>query len=106
MQPPHTKEKLAVYKEYLINYLSVMCGVKHWNTAVWESFAGEGVNTDGEKGSAMIAAETIKDFRVKKDIHLFLNELDSEKHQRLERSMEPYSDFVGVFNMDAKNFLD
>ncbi len=108
MQPPHTQEKLSVYKEYLINYLSVMCSVRHWNTAVWEPFAGEGESTDKEKGSAMIAAETIKDFRVKKDkdIRLFLNELNPQKYQRLEKSMEPYSDFVGVFNMDAKDFLD
>ncbi len=108
MQPPHTQEKLAVYKEYLINYLSVMSNISYWNIAVWEPFASEGVNTAGEKGSAMIAAETIKDFRVKKDkdIRLFLNELNPQKYQRLEKSMEPYSDFVGVFNMDAKDFLD
>ena len=106
MQPPHTQEKLAVYKEYLINYLSVMSNISYWNIAVWEPFASEGVNTAGEKGSAMIAAETIKDFRAKKDIRLFLNELNPKKHQRLERSTEPYSDFVRVFNMDAKDFLD
>ena len=107
MQPQHTKEKLSVYKEYLINYLSVMCGVKHWNAAaVWEPFAGEGVNADGERGSAMIAAEIIKDFRAKKDIRLFLNELNSKKYQRLKESMKPYPDFVGVFNMDAEDFLD
>ena len=106
----HTKEKIAVYKEYLIRYLSVMCNQKHWDIiAVWEPFAGEGIYGDRKKGSAMVAAETIKQFREKekeKGILLFLNEQDPIKWHRLKESMEDYSDFVGIFNGDAEIFLD
>ncbi|MBC6413541.1 MAG: three-Cys-motif partner protein TcmP [Chromatiales bacterium] len=107
---PHTKEKIAVYEAYLTHYLFVMCNSDQWDRiAVWEPFAGEGVYDGGEKGSAMVAVETIKEFREKynkKDIRLFLNELDDEKHRRLEKSMDKYLDFVKTFNADAKKFLD
>ncbi len=92
-----------------------MCNVSHWDIAVWEPFAGEGIYSGGEKGSAIVAAEIIKKFReaetikknrLEKDISLFLNEIKPEKYQRLKKSMELYSDFVKIFNMDANNFLD
>ncbi len=60
----HTKEKLLVYREYLKNYLSVMCNVPGWKTIyVWEPFAGRGIYNSGTKGSVLQAAEIIKEFR-------------------------------------------
>lgn len=105
----HTKEKILLYKAYLNNYLAVMCKQPYWNNIfIWEPFAGEGKLADGEKGSALCAAETIDGFRKehsKKNIRLLLNELDASRYQNLERLMESYTTFVKVYNHDAKDFL-
>lgn len=105
----HTEEKLTVYREYLKNYLYVMCNAKQYSRIfVWEPFAGGGLDEDNEAGSALIAAETIDGFRNNyrgTDIRLFLNELDKTRYQSLKRSTSKHRGFVRVYNWEAERFL-
>ena len=104
----HTKEKLLIYKEYLKNYLSVMCNTSRSNIFIWEPFAGMGIDENNERGSALIAACVIKDFRDqhRKNIKLFLNELDGKKHKKLTDSVIDFQQFVDVRKMKAEKFLN
>ena len=103
----HTQEKLWVYREYLKNYLSVMCNTSHWSKIfIWEPFAGAGLDENNEKGSALIAAEMIDGFKKNNgNVQLILNELDEEKYKRLKQVVSAYGDFVRVQNGAAENFL-
>ena len=105
----HTKEKLMIYREYLNNYLSVMCKTPWYRKIfVWEPFAGGGLDEDNEAGSALIAAAIIDGFRKNyrgTDIRLFLNELDKTRCQSLKKSTGKYQDFVSVYNFEAEEFL-
>ena len=102
----HSKEKLLVYKQYLVNYLYVLTNPNqrfYEKIFIWDIFAGKGKDEKGNKGSALIAAEVIKDFREKKEILLFLNEL---KHfEILKENLKDYSNFARVCKEKAENFL-
>lgn len=105
----HTEEKLTVYREYLKNYLYVMCNAKQYSRIfVWEPFAGGGLDENREAGSALISSGIIDGFRKEHpetDIRLFLNELDKTKCQSLKKSTGKYQDFVSVYNFEAEEFL-
>lgn len=104
----HTKEKLWVYREYLKNYLSVMSRTGRQKIFVWEPFAGMGLDENKEMGSALIAARMIKAFREgkhRKNIQLFLNELDKKEYEELKQAVSKYESFVHVFNSKAQDFL-
>ena len=105
-QAIHTKEKLLIYKEYLKNYLYVMCHGGFYNIFIWEPFAGVGREDDGSEGSAIIAAELIQEINNKqnKDVRLFLNELDTARYDKLCNNMKPY-EFTSVFNVEGSSFL-
>ncbi len=103
----HSQEKLLVYKKYLIEYLSVLTNQPYYNQIlIWDIFAGKGKDDKGTKGSALIAAEQIKDFRDKtgKNIRLFLNELNKANYQQLCSNLENYH-FTKVFNKNGEDFL-
>ncbi|MBF2756016.1 MAG: three-Cys-motif partner protein TcmP [Gammaproteobacteria bacterium AqS3] len=106
----HSLEKIALYKTYLINYLSVMCNQDYWKKIyIWEPFAGSGEYDNGE-GSPIEAARVIHDFSPQhpnKRIRLFVNELDREKLESLNRILEDkgFSDFVKTEQGRAENFL-
>lgn len=58
----HSKAKIKLYNRYLSIYLNILNRVdfiRHIN--LFDLFAGEGVYSGGGKGSAVAAAETIKD---------------------------------------------
>ena len=77
---PHSKAKVAFYREYLTRFLSIMSVSKHCETVnIFDLFCGRGVYSDGGHGSPIQAMETIQ--RVRHDhpsnteIRLYLNDL-------------------------------
>ncbi len=98
-----------IYREYLKNYLYVMCNAKQYSRIfVWEPFAGGGLDESNEAGSALIAAAIIDGFRKnyrETDIRLFLNELDNTRYQSLKRATSKHRSFVRVYNWEAEEFL-
>ena len=105
----HSQEKLLLYKEYLTNYLSVLTNPKsNEGIVIWDAFAGSGKDDeDKHKGSALIAADLIKEYRnkTKKNILLRVNEKDEERSRKLKINLENYNDFIKYFNVDADQFL-
>lgn len=58
----HSKAKVNLYNRYLSIYLNILNRVDFINhIKLFDLFAGEGIYSDGGKGSAVAAAETIKD---------------------------------------------
>lgn len=104
----HSREKLLVYKQYLINYLSILVNQRFYKKVfIWDIFAGKGKDDNGNKGSALIAAGIIKDFRNKKEkeIKLFLNEHKKENYDKLQKNLNDYQDFITFFNLEGNNLL-
>ena len=107
--PEHSQEKLLVYEKYLEAYLSVLTNQTHYGRIfIWDIFAGRGKDDKGTKGSALVAAEIIKNFRdkKKKDIRLFLNELDENNYEQLKKYIEPHKAFTEVYQTEGENFLN
>ena len=77
---PHSKAKVAFYREYLTRFLSIMSVSKFCEKVnIFDLFCGRGVYADGGHGSPIQAMETIQ--RVRQDhpsnteIRLYLNDL-------------------------------
>lgn len=105
----HSKEKLAVYREYLLAYLLVMIHSPKWNIiTIIDLFAGMGVSKNEDTGSALIAAKVIDGFRKNpksgKVLQLFLNEFDPENHSKLKENLSQY-DFPKITNQSANDFV-
>lgn len=100
--PPHTGEKLAVYKAYLQGYLGVLTHQTVFTRLmVVDLFAGDG------SGSAVIGRNVIAGALAKAkyqhDTSLILNDKDAKNYARLkERVRGP---FVHTHNEDADDLL-
>lgn len=77
---PHSRAKVAFYREYLTRFLSIMSVSKYCEKVnIFDVFCGRGVYADGGHGSPIQAMETIQ--RVRHDhpsnteIRLYLNDL-------------------------------
>ena len=91
----HSEEKLAVYREYLVRYLSVLTNQPYIkNIYIADIFAGLGISKNNRKGSAVIAADAIKSFTDNKNrvrIHFLLNELDAQNYEELTKNLKQYA---------------
>lgn len=98
---------MSVYREYLINYLSVLTNSKFNNISIWDIFAGKGKDDNGNEGSSIIAAKIIEDFRIKKEknIKLYLNEKNQQFYKSLNSNLQNYKGFTTIYNMDGENLL-
>jgi three-Cys-motif partner protein len=104
----HSKEKLAIFKNYLTNYLSVMSNVKYYkNIYIWDIFAGSGTDKHGNDGSSIIAAKIINDFRknYNKNIFLIANELNKDSYKKLEKNFESYKNYIQCRNYSASKLI-
>jgi three-Cys-motif partner protein len=106
----HSKIKLELYRLYLERYLSILFGTPFFGTiTVNDIFAGSGKSKNDEKGSAMIAAETI-DGIIKRGnpqnklVFLNLNEVEPDNCAALEAHLKAY-EFVRVSNGSADDFI-
>ena len=114
-QQQHTKEKLEIFKHYLIDYLIVLAAnpkLDRYRISIIDCFAGDGINKQGIKGSPVIAAEAIKEKLTelenqgrRKTINLFANEINEEKFDSLKQSLKDYESFTKCSNQDADIFL-
>ncbi len=103
----HSKEKLEVYKKYLERYLSVMLNSPYDNIAIIEPFAGKGIASDGNKGSAVLAKEVLLNFSSDKNfnkIKLYLN--DKDNYEDLNKNINPGSLPIEISNKPANDFID
>ena len=93
----HSKIKLELYRLYLERYLSVLLTTPFFERIVVNDvFAGCGVAQNEEKGSALIAAETIEKIKAErnprnKDIILNLNDANQANCLALAETPEKSS---------------
>lgn len=106
----HSKIKLELYRLYLERYLSILFATPFFGTiTVNDIFAGSGKSKNDEKGSAIIAAETI-DAIIKrgnpqnKQVFLNLNDFEPDNCTALEGHLKSY-EFVRVSNGGANDFI-
>ena len=101
----HSRIKLGIYKEYLKAYLAIMAVQPRYKQInVVDPFAGVGIANNGQEGSAVIAKDIISGMKTDKVIRLFLNELDKNNFQQLQKNVGEH-DFVTFCNEDADKFL-
>lgn len=107
----HTKAKLELYSQYLRRYLAVLMYADFFKEiCIFDIFAGRGRSLNGEKGSAIIAAEVIQDSlentksKSKKNVTLYLNDADSESTEHLSENTKIFS-FVKISNKSANDFI-
>ena len=104
----HSKKKLTLYREYLDGYLSVLTNQSYFkNIFIVDFFGGVGINQNGDQGSAIIAAEAVKQFQEESnpDIRLILNELDNRKYNRLKENIIPILPTCCISNKPANDLL-
>lgn len=104
----HSKIKLELYRLYVELYLAVLINSKLYNSVyVHDIFAGKG-KSDGENGSALLAAIEISKIRPKHStvkVGLKLNEKNADSFTKLKKVLEPFKDFTELFNLDANNYI-
>ena len=121
-----TKIKLEIFKEYLESWLPTFIYGKdiYWKDIyIFDFFAGEGRDSVGNNGSALLIIDEIKRYHtvIKErnlNIHIIFNDLDSEKIKCLEKLINeiepdpPYSidfenkDFTILFYEIYSEFLN
>jgi three-Cys-motif partner protein len=107
----HSKIKLELCRLYLERYLSVLLATPFFERiVVSDVFAGCGVSKNEEKGSALIAAETIAEVRARhnkysKQITLNLNDFDQNSCADLSTHLKDYDEFVSISCSDADQYL-
>jgi three-Cys-motif partner protein len=106
----HSKIKLELYRLYLERYLSVLLTTPFFDRIVISDvFAGCGVAQNEEKGSALIAAETIDKIKAdrnprNKDIILNLNDANQANCLALRKHLQNRP-FVHISNQDADKYI-
>ncbi len=106
----HSKIKLALYRLYLERYLSVLLTTPFFERiVVSDVFAGCGVSQNEEKGSALLAAETIEKIKAErnprnKDIILNLNDANQANCLALQKHLQNRP-FVHITNQDADQYI-
>lgn len=106
----HSKIKLELYRLYLERYLSILLVTPFFDSIeVSDVFAGCGISQNEEKGSAILAAETIADVRKQhnkysKRVSLKLNDCDQKSCTALSEHLKNY-DFVSVSCSDTDQYL-
>lgn len=107
----HSKIKLELYRLYLERYLSVLSMTNHFvNIDVLDIFAGCGFSNNNEKGSAVIAAETISNIQSAhasrvKNYKLRLNDFDKKNYNSLKLLLKNY-DFTDITCIDANEYIE
>lgn len=94
-----TKVKLKIYREYLQEWLPVFLAKTDpfWKTvSLFDFFAGQGKDLNGELGSPLIAIEEVSEFSTQiiakgLSVKLVFNEFVKRKFNALQAEVEPYS---------------
>lgn len=106
----HSKIKLELYRLYLERYLSVLLVTPFFEGIdVIDLFAGSGISENAEKGSAVIAAETIEAVSKNHNTHrkviaLKLNDARTQYYESLQKHLSAYS-FASPTNKDANDYV-
>ncbi len=103
-----TRIKLELYGLYLGGYLGVLLNTPFYDEIeIIDPFAGWGILKDGQKGSAVIAAEAIAqaDNQLRKPVRLRLNDSDDKKCKSLKAHLNQYS-FASVSCERANTFVE
>lgn len=106
----HSKIKLELYKLYLERYLYVLLVTPFFKSiCVHDVFAGSGISRNEEKGSSVIAAETIAQLiseqnQWSKNVFLLVNDADTKKFLMLQQHMSKYQ-FATTTNNEADRYI-
>ncbi len=105
----HSRIKLTLYSRYLQSYLGVFFNSSKFESIViHDIFAGSGIASNDEKGSALIAAEVIRQLgkvnRQRKTVTLNLNDADSQNFRSLQTHLGNYR-FAKIHNETADTYI-
>jgi three-Cys-motif partner protein len=107
----HSKIKLELYRLYLERYLSVLLVATSFQRInVIDVLAGKGISENGERGSALIAADTIHQVKThhnsrNKTISLLLNDADESNYADLKKHLSHYK-FVSINRNEANAYIE
>lgn len=111
----HSLAKVEFYKSYLVRYLEILNLVDYIHRInIYDVFCGMGIYSDGNKGSAIVAFDIIKDLYEKsrkKKVCLILNDSDIERVNKVKGYINMHNSpiaccDVNYNNIDANNMLD
>jgi three-Cys-motif partner protein len=110
-----TKAKLAIFRDYLREWLPVFIAKKeiYWNTInIFDFFSGPGSDGFGNNGTPLIILDELQPhfeniISKKLNVNLYFNEYDKQKYETLkstiiqeEEDLHPYS--IEIDNLDFK----
>jgi len=108
-----TKEKLAIYSMYLLEFLLVFLHARIPRIQIFDFFAGPGRDPIGEPGSPLLALGCVdKALAAARrpnvpEIRLFFNELSKRKSHKLEACLSENNPRSGVtIETDCKDFME
>lgn len=104
-----TKAKLVIFRDYFKEWLPVFISNNekdYWNEIfIYDFFAGEGKDINGESGSPLIILEVLNQFdnlvtNTKKKINVIFNEKDESTFNKLKANIDSYH-----YNREKINIL-
>lgn len=111
-----TKAKLAIFEDYLKEWLPVFISKKEifWkNINIYDFFAGPGCDVTGVKGTPLLILDELENhlYNIRKKgliINLYFNEYDSKKYQELVEHIKDYdiNDKPYKIELDNLEFKD
>ena len=106
----HSEAKVEFYKKYLELYLRVLYLSSVIDEIfIFDVFCGTGIYENGKKGSPIVAYEEIKKLKEKfsankTSIKLLINDMDSDKTEKVKSYISENEDVVTNFKLYTRNF--
>lgn len=110
-----TKVKLAIFRDYLREWLPVFLAKKeiYWNTInIYDFFSGPGSDGSGNKGTPLIILDELNRhfdniITKKLNVNLYFNEYEKSKYEILKGTVTPEDEdlrpyYIEVDNLDFK----
>ena len=107
-----TKEKLAIFKDYLREWLPVFFSRKEiiWNTInIFDFFAGPGADINEYKGTPLIITDELTPYfntiiKKKLTVNLYFNEFEKAKYEELKTRLLPEDEDLRPYSIEIENF--
>ena len=106
-----TKAKLAIFRDYLREWLPVFIAKKEifWNTInIYDFFSGPGSDGFGNNGTPLIILEELQPhfdniISKKLNVNLYFNEYDKSKYETLKNNVTPDDEDLRPYSIEIDN---